>query len=72
MIYVIGKMWQGGKFEAIEAHRCEENARLAAGNYISITGEPFNIVIFTVKLMIAPMPSLSPLLKQSIPKDLIK
>lgn len=51
MIYVIAKSWQGGKFEPIEAHKNEENARLAASKLISLKGEPFNIIIFTVKLI---------------------
>lgn len=50
MIYVIAKAWQGGKFEPIEAHTKEEKAREAAAKLISLTGETFNIIIFTVKL----------------------
>lgn len=50
MIYIITRIWHGGKIEAIEAHKTEEKAREAAGKYITMT-QPFHISIFIAKLV---------------------
>lgn len=50
-IFIIVKIWNGGKIDLIGAYKTEENARFEASKNISIGLNNFTIAIYTVKLM---------------------